>query len=502
MKKRVLSVLLAAALVVVMVVPAFAESVLEHPPLPSSIGSDGQILAPLDRNATSISREFFLDFESTPHLILFTYYGQTLSESTQALTFVKLSPAMGEIHITYAKQASFLGQNVTIMKQGSARYDTVEYRYDSAANKWVYNSHKILPGSHIACAYIVNSSQLSGSATQYTKHNKVGGIPYKVLRNEDGKECVSPSYGFWLGHDGGGSVPDKPEDNINQDTNGDGKPDLNVDTDGDGKADINIDTDGDKRPDINIDTDGDNRPDINIDTDGDKRPDINIDTNGDKRPDINIDTDGDKRPDINIDTDGDGRPDINIDTNGDGRPDINIDTNGDKRPDINIDTNGDKRPNVNIDTDGDGKPDVNIDTNGDGKPDVNVDTNGDGRPDINIDTNGDGKPDTDIDTDGDGKPDQNISGGGDSGSSFPGWDDSWNNWDPFPDYKPSYNDWHLFNPWDYLNPTKPSPDIWTEYDPLEGVTIPDRMPLPDLSADDFTGGYKYHDPWDFSAFGW
>ncbi len=261
---------------------------------------------------------------------------------------------------------------------------------------------------------------------------------------------------------------------LNEDTDGNGKPDTNVDTDGNGEPDTNVDTDGDGEPDTNIvDEDGDGKPDpdvvdpddpdkdpkkptTNIDKDGDGIPEVNVDTDGDGKPDVNIDTDGDGEPDINIvDPDGDGKPDpvdpkdpdspkvptTNVDTDGDGRPDTNVDTDGDGKPDTNIvdvDLDGKPdpvdpkdpeapKPNVNIDTDGDGKPDLNIDKDGDGKPDLNiVDKDGDGvpdpvdpkadpvpTPDVNVDTDGDGWPDINIDTDGDGKPDKNVDTDGD-----------------------------------------------------------------------------------------
>jgi hypothetical protein len=119
-------------------------------------------------------------------------------------------------------------------------------------------------------------------------------------------------YDWWLGIEGEPIPPYNPNLDKDQDTDGDGKPDINVDTNGDGKPDLNIDTDGDGKPDINIDTNGDGKPDLNIDTDGDGKPDINIDTNGDRKPDLNIDTDGDRKPDVNVDIDGDGRPDVNV----------------------------------------------------------------------------------------------------------------------------------------------------------------------------------------------
>ena len=110
-------------------------------------------------------------------------------------------------------------------------------------------------------------------------------------------------YDWWLGIEGEPIPPYNPNLDKDQDTDGDGKPDINVDVDGDGKPDVNIDTDGDGKPDINIDTDGDGKPDINIDLDGDGKPDINIDTDGDREPDLNIDTDGDGKLDVNVDID-------------------------------------------------------------------------------------------------------------------------------------------------------------------------------------------------------
>ncbi|MCI8469039.1 MAG: hypothetical protein HFJ75_06080 [Eggerthellaceae bacterium] len=246
---------------------------------------------------------------------------------------------------------------------------------------------------------------------------------------------------------------------LDEDADGDGKPDYNIDTDGDGDPDLNVDTDGDGLPDLNVDTDGDGEPDVNVDTDGDGKPDENIvdrdndgqpenvdplDKDADKRPNVNVvvpdPTDPDKKKLLNEDTDGDGKPDLNIvdenldgksdpidpanpplpnvnvvvpdpdrpgekkilnrDTNGDGIPDIDIvDKDGDGRPDP-IDPANPPRPNVNVDTDGDDQPDLFIDVDGDYRPDVNIDTDGDGRPDINIDVDGDGHPDINVDTDG------------------------------------------------------------------------------------------------------
>ena len=191
---------------------------------------------------------------------------------------------------------------------------------------------------------------------------------------------------------------------MNEDVNGDGKPDYNVDTDGDGEPDLNKDTDGDGLPDVDVDTDGDGKPDVNIDTDGDGKPDINIvDKDTDGHPE-NVDplkpADEQPKPNVNVDTDGDGKPDVNIDTDGDGKPDVNIvDKDGDGKPDP-VDPKNPEKPTVNVDTDGDGEPDLFIDVDGDNIPDVNIDTDGDGKPDINVDTDGDLVPDVNIDTDG------------------------------------------------------------------------------------------------------
>lgn len=57
---------------------------------------------------------------------------------------------------------------------------------------------------------------------------------------------------------------------------------------------------------VNIDSDNDGKPDINIDIDNDGIPDINIDLNHDRIPDLDIDVDGDGLPDLNIDIDHDG----------------------------------------------------------------------------------------------------------------------------------------------------------------------------------------------------
>ena len=144
-------------------------------------------------------------------------------------------------------------------------------------------------------------------------------------------------------------------------------------------------------------------------------------------------------------------------------------------PDINIDTDGDGKPDLNVDTDGDGKPDINIDTNGDRKPDLNIDTDGDGKPDLNVDTNGDGKSDINIDTDGDGWPDDNLKPGGSGGGPSGGGGGSSGSWEiPPKDDNGIYDDWHVFDPFDYdFTPA----DSDYSYDPMAGIDISDvRIP--------------------------
>lgn len=249
---------------------------------------------------------------------------------------------------------------------------------------------------------------------------------------------------------------------MNEDVNGDGKPDYNIDTDGDDEPDLNVDTDGDGLPDKDVDTDGDGKPDVNVDTDDDGKPDENIvdrDTDGDPEnvdplspdpvlpnvnvvvPDPNDPDDPDKKVILNEDTDGDGKPDKNIvDEDLDGKPDpvdpknppkpnVNVEVPDPNDPDdpdkkviLNKDTDGDGIPDLDIvDEDGDGKPDpidpkspnppapnVNVDTDKDGKPDMFIDVDKDFLPDVNIDTDKDGRPDVNVDVDGDLNPDINI----------------------------------------------------------------------------------------------
>lgn len=119
---------------------------------------------------------------------------------------------------------------------------------------------------------------------------------------------------------------------------------------------------------------------LNEDSDGDGLPDLNLDIDQDCVADLNIDIDKDGIPDLNIDTNGDGKPDINIDHNEDGYPELNIKKLAKWTPNKDCDFNGFK-----YDTMGDLEPDLNIDSDGDGKPDRNVDTDGDGIPDVNVD---------------------------------------------------------------------------------------------------------------------
>lgn len=289
----------------------------------------------------------------------------------------------------------------------------------------------------------------------------VGTVYHQVV---DGKAVEHwRDYDWWLGIDGG-EIPSYNQNlDLDQDTDGDGKPDLNVDVDGDGEPDLNIDADGDGKPDVNIDTDGDQKPNLNIDTDGDGRPDVNIDTDGDDKPDLNIDTNGDGKPDVNIDTNGDGKPDLNIDTDGDGKADINIDTNGDKKPDLNIDTDGDRKPDLNIDTTGDGKADTNVDIDGDGKPDVNV------RPGEGSSSGSGGSDTGDGGDSGGGSSSSGGDSGGGSSSDKGSPPDTWLEKD---DQDLTYDPWKFFDPFQF----KYDSFSWDKnYDPLKGYQ-PGQMP--------------------------
>ena len=336
-------------------------------------------------------------------------------------------------------------------------------QYDAANNKLLCNNKIYENLTMLSFSYVIDASPLSGSLGQYPHRDTLtssGGSGRFYVYPEDHEwqingQTINRYYDWWLPVRTGTMPPtdQKPDPEEPDPDNPDpDKPDPDPDPDPE-----------EPDPDINIDTDGDGKPDLNVDTDGDGKPDINIDTNGDRKPDLNIDTDGDGKPDLNVDTNGDGKPDINIDTNGDGKPDINIDTNGDGKPDINIDTNGDK------------KPDVNIDTNGDKKPDLNIDADGDGKPDLDIDTDGDRKPDTNVDTDGDGWPDDNLKPGGSGGGPSGGGGGSSGSWEiPPKDDNGIYDDWHVFDPFDYdFTPA----DSDYSYDPMAGIDISDvRIP--------------------------
>lgn len=334
-------------------------------------------------------------------------------------------------------------------------------QYDAANNKLLCNNKIYENLTMLSFSYVIDASPLSGSLGQYPHRDTLtssGGSGRFYVYPEDHEwqingQTINRYYDWWLPVRTGTMPPtdQKPDPEEPDPDNPDpDKPDPDPDPE-------------EPDPDINIDTDGDGKPDLNVDTDGDGKPDINIDTNGDRKPDLNIDTDGDGKPDLNVDTNGDGKPDINIDTNGDGKSDINIDTNGDGKPDINIDTNGDK------------KPDVNIDTNGDKKPDLNIDADGDGKPDLDIDADGDGKPDTNVDTDGDGWPDHNLKPGGTAGGPSGGGGGSSGSWEiPPKDDNGIYDDWHVFDPFDYdFTPA----DSDYSYDPMAGIDISDvRIP--------------------------
>ncbi len=336
-------------------------------------------------------------------------------------------------------------------------------QYDAANNKLLCNNKIYENLTMLSFSYVIDASPLSGSLGQYPHRDTLtssGGSGRFYVYPEDHEwqingQTINRYYDWWLPVRTGTMPPtdQKPDPEEPDPDNPDpDKPDPDPDPDPE-----------EPDPDINIDTDGDGKPDLNVDTDGDGKPDINVDTNGDRKPDLNIDTDGDGKPDLNVDTNGDGKPDINIDTNGDGKSDINIDTNGDGKPDINIDTNGDK------------KPDVNIDTNGDKKPDLNIDADGDGKPDLDIDADGDGKPDTNVDTDGDGWPDDNLKPGGSGGGPSGGGGGSSGSWEiPPKDDNGIYDDWHVFDPFDYdFTPA----DSDYSYDPMAGIDISDvRIP--------------------------
>ena len=508
---------------------------LTYPPLHESIPEDGasadwfisMAQKPMDANGAYYDR-FFDPHDDSPQLATFTWYGtpgtgeNALDSCTPVIRIIKFPKKDWEndvLNVLYTERTTF-SQNICLTSgSGSANFEYIEFTYDKTSDSWKYLSSSYESDTvktvRLHCAYIIGGNPLGGTMDeQYTGHylitSDIFNLNYSVYNGTQTSLVKNPLYGFWLGYEGSGTPtpPDPPgkydpDKNLNKDTDGDGEPDINIDTDDDGKADLNIDLDGDDIPDINIDTNGDKCPDLNIDNVGDRKPHVNVDTNGDGNPDLNIDTDNDGKPDLNIDTNGDntadlnidnvgdgkphvnvdtngdGKPDINIDTDGNGSPDLNIDTDGDNRPDINVDTNGDNKADINIDTDGDQKPDLNIDTNGDNKADVNIDTDGDQKPDVNIDTNGDYKPDINIDDDGDLIPDRDIDTDGDGkadhkvshsdigdGSEFK----------PDDSYKPDYDDWHLFNPFDYQDTYQNPFEDDEPYDPLAGWESPQGIP--------------------------
>lgn len=177
-------------------------------------------------------------------------------------------------------------------------------------------SHTAIPFTYVLGAgdpvnTTIFSSPLSGEHDLYPYKDCIGGLTMEISTDynyaadsPNAEDYCERDYDWWVGIDGENQPPIKPpynpDDDLNKDMDGDGRPDINIDSDGDGRADVNVDTDGDGKPDINIDTNGDKKPDVNIDTNGDRKPDINIDTNGDGKPDTNIDTDGDGKPDLNV----------------------------------------------------------------------------------------------------------------------------------------------------------------------------------------------------------
>jgi len=215
---------------------------------------------------------------------------------------------------------------------------------------------------------------------------------------------------------------------INDDTDGDGKPDYqDADDDGDGistdeECPLGLpgcpDSDGDGVDDYldaDPDMDNDNVRNLDEDIDGDGVP-ANDDTDGDGTPDyLDPDDDGDGVPTADEDVNGDGDP-MNDDTDGDGTADyLDTDDDGDGVPTADEDVNGDGDP-MNDDTDGDGTANyLDGDDDEDGVPTADEDVNGDGDP-ANDDTDGDGTANyLDGDDDGDGVPtaDEDINNDGD-----------------------------------------------------------------------------------------
>ena len=213
------------------------------------------------------------------------------------------------------RQVMNSGDTMEFLPLGN-HFDVLVFHHDKERNVWVSSSLMQNTSMNIKFTYVLASSPIAGDPfTQgdfkmYPYHSEIKGKTFEVAGYAEGgapdgnSYLCGRDYNWWLGVEGNIDPPVKPpynpDDDLNKDTDGDGRPDINIDSDRDGRADVNVDTDGDGKPDINIDTDGDGQPDVNVDTNGDLKPDINIDTNGDGKPDTNIDTDGDGKPDVNI----------------------------------------------------------------------------------------------------------------------------------------------------------------------------------------------------------
>lgn len=525
--KKYLAALLAFLVPVAAVVPAFAAEPYDAewvPPVPSvlEVSDDGNSysLSSLVFSGSDEAKEFAFNFsQEGPWLILidqgvYNKYKESKDidyDRQFSLYFIKPDKKPnGEYYdLGYFQHNGGPRHQEQMNVPSPMRYGCyephsfVKFIYDENTSRFYMQPNiSRLPGgagSIIRFTYVLDSNTLCSPSDVYPYYSamykgrsgvvpsgsrdisdfEVSTIYHQVV---DGKAVEHwRDYDWWLGIEGGEVPPYNENLDIDQDTNGDGKPDINVDVDGDGQPDINIDTDGDGLPDVNIDTDGDGKPDINIDTNGDGKPDINIDTDGDRIPDLNVDINGDKKPDLNVDTNGDGKPDINIDTNGNKKPDLNIDTDGDGKPDINVDTNGDKKPDLNIDTNGDGKPDENVDIDGDGKPDVNVKPGGgsssggsSGSGGGSSGSGGGGSEGEGPGSGGGGSEGEGPgSGGGSSSDKGSGHPDTWfDDTDDDLDYDP----WQFFDPfqsdktpitWDKdYDPTKPGDQIYSGYDPF------------------------------------
>lgn len=162
-------------------------------------------------------------------------------------------------------------------------------------------------------------------------------------------------------------VDDDGKPDVNIDTDGDGEPDYNMDVDGDGRPEVNVGpiqepwkpelcvkvkkkeycTSTYKKVYLNEDTDGDGKPDINIDFDYDKKADLNIDTNVDKIPDLDIDSDGDGKADINVDDGHDGTADRHLLTLSKWKPEKDVTIHGftyDTMAGLTSDKNREEKP--------------------------------------------------------------------------------------------------------------------------------------------------------------